>query len=215
MIMARTDHRLTSHSTTKHPEDGGFGLLEGIISALILSIVIATAMTITNKFQQLNLRASLREAIAQTIDEDMTEIRLELEHYLYQKKTSNTAACYASSRSCAQSNAGVGSCRWIANNASQSIALATDGAIQFSQRSHKVLSGFAQKNNNFLKRKVSIERPDAPKQSAQAVSLLDQSIVRVSYTVEGELASILFDNPSIKTISAIDLAPAAHASCEN
>lgn len=196
-------------------ETTGFGLLEGIISALILSVVIATAVTVTNKFQQINYRSSLRQAIAQTIDEDMTEIKLELEHYLYQKKTTNSTACYASSRSCTQSSTGVGTCQWIARNASQSITLASNGAIPFNQRTHKVFSGLARKNNSSLKRIVSIEKPDAPAQANQAVSLLDRSIVRVKYTVEGEIAKVLFDNAAVKTISSIDLSPAAHASCEN
>ena len=44
-------------------------------------------VTITNKYQLISYRASLRQAIAQTIDEDLTEIKLELESYLYQKGT--------------------------------------------------------------------------------------------------------------------------------
>ena len=67
-------------------DEKGFGLLEALISAILLAIMIATSVTVTNKYQALNYRSSLRQAIAQTIDEDLTEIRLELENYLYQPK---------------------------------------------------------------------------------------------------------------------------------
>ena len=66
--------------------ESGFGLLETIISAVILAILVATSVTITNKYQLISYRSSLRQAISQTVDDDLTEIKLELESYLYQKK---------------------------------------------------------------------------------------------------------------------------------
>ena len=84
----------------------GFGLLETILSAVILAILIATSVTITNKYQLISYRSSLRQAIAQTVDDDLTEIKLELESYLYQNKTQSQSACYATNRGCQQSTAG-------------------------------------------------------------------------------------------------------------
>ena len=195
-------------------EEIGFGLLEAIVSAIILAVTIATSISITNKYQAMNYRSSLRQAIGQTIDGDLTEIKLELESYLYQPKTQSSGACYASNKNC-QSTVGVGQCGQMARQAKTASPIIKDGVISLEAQTHQVFKGFENNPNSNLKRIVSIEKPDAPKQANQIVSLIDQSIIRVQYTLEGELANILFDEPTKKIISSIDLSPAAHASCQN
>lgn len=193
--------------------ENGFGLLESIISAVILAILIATSVTVTNKYQSLNYRSSLRQAIAQSIDEDLTEIKLELETYLYQKKTATQGACYASSRNCKQSTAGVGYCNTLAQRAISSSSIIKSGDLDFNTKTHQILKGLKNSNSD-LKRIVSVKKPDAPSQANQIVTLMDQSIVRVQYTIEGELANILFNNDAKKILTSIDLSPPAHSSCE-
>ena len=195
-------------------EEGGFGLLETIISAIILAIAIATSVSVTNKYQLLNYRSSLRQAIAQTIDEDLTEIRLELESYLYQHKTNSLGACYATNTNCKQSTVGVGKCDQLAQLAVSSSAIIKTGIISLDSQTHQIFKGLKNKNISDVKRVVSIEKPDAPKQVSQVISKIDQSIVRIQYTIEGEFADILFDSPSKKIISSIDLTPPAHGSCQ-
>ena len=199
---------------TCNQEQEGFGLLEAIISAIILAISIATSVSVTNKYQAINFRSSLRQAIGQTIDEDLTEIRLELESYLYQPKTQSVGACYASNRNCQQSQVGVGKCNQMAQQAVRSSAIIKTGIVDLDTRTHQVFKGFEDSPSSDLKRIVSIEEPEAPKMVNQPVSLIDKSIVRVQYTLEGELANVLFNNSSKKIISSVDLAPAAHASCQ-
>ena len=191
----------------------GFGLLETIISAVILAILISTSVTITNKYQLISYRASLRQAIAQTIDEDLTEIKLELESYLYQKRNQSQNACYATNRGCQQSNAGVGHCKTLARRAIGASPLIKDEEISFNSQTHQIFKGLKNSKSG-LKRIVSVEKPDGPIQASQSVSLMDESIVRVKYTLEGELAKILYDNASVKTIGSVDLSPAAHSSCQ-
>lgn len=191
----------------------GIGLLEAIISAVILGGLIAASVSVTNKYQTINFRSSLRQAIAQTVDEDLTEIRLELESYLYQKKTQSQSACYSTNRSCQQSAAGVGKCRTLAQLAISASPLMDSGEISFKSQTHQIFKGL-QKSKSGLKRTVSVEKPDAPSQANQAVTLMDQSIVRVKYTLEGELAQVLFNDRKIKTISSVDLSPPAHSLCQ-
>ena len=82
--------------------------------------MIATSVTVTNKYQALNYRSSLRQAIAQTIDEDLTEIRLELENYLYQPKTQSLGAMLQTK---IVSNQGVGTCDRMAGLAANYSAI--------------------------------------------------------------------------------------------
>ena len=191
----------------------GFGLLETIISAVILTILIATSITITNKYQLINYRSSLRQAIAQTIDDDLTEIKLELESYLYQKKTQTQSACYATNRGCQQSNAGVGYCKTLAQQAVNASPLIKDDEIKFNNQTHQIFKGL-QNAKSGLKRVIAVKKPDGPSQASQSVSLMDESIVRVKYTLEGELAQVLFDSKAVKTIGSVDLSPPAHSLCQ-
>ena len=193
--------------------ESGFGLLEAIISAVILAIMIATSVSVTNKYQAMNYRSSLRQAIAQTIDEDLTEIKLELESYLYQNKTATLSACYATNKSCQQSNVGVGHCNTLAQRAITASSTIQSGDLSLDQQTQQIFKGIRNQASG-LKRVVSVEKPDAPNQASQTVSLMDQSIVRVKYTLEGELANVLFDSTAQKTIGSIDLSPPAHASCQ-
>ena len=194
-------------------QEMGFGLLEAIVSAVILAILISTSVSITNKYQALNYRSSLRQAIAQTIDEDLTEIKLELESYLYQNKTNTLGACYASNRSCQQSTIGVGHCKTLAQRAITASSIIKSGDLSFKAKTHQIFKGL-QNSPTGLMRNVSVQKPDAPNQAKQTVSLMDQSIVRVQYTLEGELANVLFDSKAKKTIGSVDLSPPAHASCQ-
>ena len=209
-------YRLMSHKRRIEnliDSENGFGLLEGIISATILAIMIATSVSITNKYQAISYRSSLRQAIAQTIDDDLTEIKLELESYLYQSKTKTQNACYASNRNCQQSTVGVGHCNSIGQRAVTSSSIIKNGDLTFNMQTHNIFKGL-QNSASGLKRIVSVEKPDAPAQASQSVNLLDQSIVRVQYTLEGELANVLFDSAAKKIITSIDLTPPAHASCQ-
>ena len=197
----------------KQSSGQGFGLLEAIISSVILAILITMSISITNSYQRINYRSSLRQAIAQAVDEDITEIKLELENYLYQKKTSTNSACYSTNRGCQQSTAGVGHCKTLAQRAVAALPLIQSGDVSLNTQTAQIFKGL--KNSiSGLKRIVSIQQPEAPKQANQTVSLMDQSIVRIRYTLEGELADILFDTRAKKTIGSIDMSPAAHASCQ-
>ena len=191
----------------------GFGLLEAIISAVILAIMIATSISVTNKYQAINYRSSLRQALAQTIDDDLTEVKLELENYLYQKKTKTHSACYATNRSCQQSSVGVGHCKTLAQRAVASSPIIRNGELSFNTQTHQLFKGLKGSRSG-LKRIVSIEAPEAPKQTNQTVSRMDRSIVRVKYTLEGELAQVLFDSAATKIIGSVDLTPPAHALCQ-
>lgn len=193
--------------------ESGFGLLEAIISAVILAIMIATSISVTNKYQAINYRSSLRQALAQTIDEDLTEVKLELESYLYQKKTKTNSACYSTNRSCQQSTAAVGQCKTLAQRAIASSPAMRSSELSFNTQTHQLFKGLKSSNSG-LKRIVSVETPEAPKQTNQTVSLMDRSIVRIKYTLQGNLAQVLYNNPAIKTISSVDLSPPAHASCQ-
>ena len=195
-------------------EEKGFGLLESIISAMILAVVIATSVSVTNKYQVLNYRSSLRQAIAQTIDEDLTEMKLELESYLYQAKTKALGACYASSKNCQQSTIGVGQCNKIAAYAVRASSIIKTGVVRLDAQTHQVFKGLEKNPSSDLKRVVSLEKPEAPKQVSQTISLIDESIVRIQYTLEGELANTLFDSRAKKIIGSIDLSPPAHSSCQ-
>ena len=69
--------RLKSNLKYKNEGQGygdhdGFGLLEALFSAMILGIVISTSVSITNKYQTINFRSSLRNAVVQTLDEYLT-----------------------------------------------------------------------------------------------------------------------------------------------
>jgi len=201
---------------SKH--DFGFGLLEVILSSLILGVIITTSIVITSRYQDLNYRASLREAINQVIDEDMTDIRLKLTTYLYHPTQGNKSACYASSQSCQHSNRAVNQCDRIAYNAVTdqaqnpiAIGLGTKH-LPFSQYNQKVLAGLGSSTD--LKRTVVVQKPSAPIQQGQSVTRLDSSIVQISYTLQGEVAASLFGSSSKITLNTVDLSPAAHAACE-
>ena len=191
----------------------GFGLLETIVSAVILAILIATSVTITNKYQLISYRSSLRQAIAQTVDDDLTEIKLELESYLYQNKTQSQSACYATNRGCQQSTAGVGHCKTLARRAISASPIIKDGEISFNSQTHQIFKGL-QNSTSGLKRIVTVQKPEGPTQANQSVSLMDESIIRVTYTLQGELAQVLFDSKALKTIGSVDLSPPAHSLCQ-
>ena len=196
-------------------DEKGFGLLEALISAILLAIMIATSVTVTNKYQALNYRSSLRQAIAQTIDEDLTEIRLELENYLYQPKTQSLGACYASNEDCQQSKRGVGTCDRMAGLAANYSAIIKSGIISLDSQTHQIFEGLKNNQSSDLKRIISIETPDAPRQVGQKVDKIDKSIVRIQYTVEGDFANVLFDSSSKRVVTSVDLSPPAHGSCHN
>ena len=191
----------------------GFGLLEAIISAMILAVLIATSVSVTNKYHAISYRSSLRQAIAQTVDDDLTEIKLELESFLYQKKTQSQSACYATNRSCQQSTAGVGQCKILAQQAIAASPLINNGEISFRTQTHQIFKGL-QNSKSGLKRIVSVQKPEAPSQASQSVSVMDESIVRVTYTLEGELAQVLFDNKAKQIINSVDLSPPSHSLCQ-
>ena len=180
---------------------------------MILTILIATSITITNKYQLINYRSSLRQAIAQTIDDDLTEIKLELESYLYQNKTQSQSACYATNRGCQQSTAGVGHCKTLARRAISASPIIKDGEISFNSQTHQIFKGL-QNSTSGLKRIVTVQKPEGPTQANQSVSLMDESIIRVTYTLQGELAQVLFDSKALKTIGSVDLSPPAHSLCQ-
>ena len=194
-------------------DHAGFGLLEALFSAMILGIVISTSVSITNKYQTINFRSSLRNAVVQTIDEDLTEVKLELENFLYQKKTTSNSACYSTNRNCIQSTAGVGQCKSLALRAINSSQLIKNEEIKLTGQTHKIYKGL-KKTASGLRRIVSVIKPEAPKQAGQTVRLMDDSIVRVQYTVQGELADALFGDARKKTIGSVDYSPPAHASCQ-
>lgn len=208
-----TSIRYNLESNGQRIAERGFGLLEAVISAVILAVVIATSVSVTNKYQAISYRSSLRQAIAQTIDEDLTEIKLELESFLYQKKTQSQSACYATNRSCQQSAVGVGQCKILAQQAIAVSTLINNGEISLRTQTHQIFKGL-QNSKSGLKRIVSVKKPEAPSQASQSVSLMDESIVRVTYTLEGELAQVLFDNTATKIISSVDLSPSAHSLCQ-
>ena len=195
-------------------ENSGFGLLEAIISAMILAVAIATSVSVTNKYQAVNYRSSLRQAIAQSVDEDLTEIKLELESYLYQPRTKSLGACYASNTNCQQSTVGVGKCNEMAKMAQTSSSFLNSGIVNLSNQTHQIFKGLKTKPNSDLRKIVSIQKPDAPRQVGQTIQGIDKSIVRIQYTLEGEFAKVLFDSSAKKTIASVDLSPAAHGSCQ-
>ena len=194
-------------------ENSGFGLLEAIISAMILAVAIATSVSVTNKYQAVNYRSSLRQAIAQSVDEDLTEIKLELESYLYQPRTKSLGACYASNTNC-QKTVGVGKCKEMAKMAQTSSSFLNSGIVNLSNQTHQIFKGLKTKPNSDLRKIVSIQKPDAPRQAGQTIQGIDKSIVRIQYTLEGEFAKVLFDSSAKKTIASVDLSPAAHGSCQ-
>ena len=198
---------------TRRNSERGFGLLEAIISSVILAILITISISVTNKYQRINYRSSLRQAVAQAVDEDITEVKLELENYLYQKKTKTNNACYSTNRGCQQSTAGVGHCKTLAQRAVAASTLIQSGELSLNTQTAQIFKGLKNSKSG-LKRIVSVEKPEAPKQANQTVSLMDQSIVRIKYTLEGELAEVLFDSRATKTIGSVDMSPAAHASCQ-
>lgn len=208
--------RINKYQIKKHliGEEYGFGLLEAIVSAIILAVAIATSVSVTNKYQAMNYRSSLRQAIAHSIDEDLTEIRLELESYLYQHKTQSLGACYASNTNCQQSTIGVGKCDQMAQLAVTSSPIIKSGIVGLDSQTHQVFKGLQNNPSNDLKRVVGVVKPEAPAQVSQPVSNLDHSIVRIQYTLEGDFADVLFDSSSKKVIGSIDLSPAAHGSCQ-
>ena len=85
--------------------------------------------------------------------------------------------------------------------------------IKLIDQTHKIYKGL-KKTASGLRRIVSVIKPEAPKQARQTVRLMDDSIVRVQYTVEGELADVLFGEARKKTIGSVDYSPPAHASCQ-
>ena len=213
MYTINKNTRNTQREKYRESTTSGFGLLEAIISAMILAVPIATSVSVTNKYQAMNYRSSLRQAIAQSIDEDLTEIKLELEHYLYQPRTNTLGACYASNTNC-RSKIGVGTCNKMAEMAVASSSILNSGIVNLDNQTHQVFSGLRNKSSSNLRRIVSTINPDAPKQVSQSISKIDKSIVRVQYTLEGDFADTLFDSTAKKIIASVDLSPAAHGSCQ-
>jgi len=83
-------------------KNSGFSIVETIASATILASLVATTVTIVGLTEQLRYQSSLRDAIRQTVDADIEEMKQRLFEFRYVANDGTQAkrSCYTTDSTC-------------------------------------------------------------------------------------------------------------------
>lgn len=185
----------------------GFGIVEAIASALVLSVTIGFSLYAVSRLERISYVTSLREAVAQVVDEDIETIRNDLWLVDYTPANGVSQACYKTSSTCYQAY----SASTRANRCSQ-IALYAAGSllgqktVSLSDTSHKVFGG----SSVSVTRTGSAIRPSFITSGNSAST----SVVRLIYAVDGDKEIGIASNTKSGVIRIVDINPDSHAYCE-
>ena len=206
-------HSLRSVSYQKYSSDSGFGIVESIVSALLLSVLIALGLTLSTKLENAKYEASLRDAARQTIEDDIVKVK----NYLFALDYVGTSqgsggitlgSCYKSNSSCTRSGtlniAQV--CRDYASRGINNIPGGQNFVLNLNSGN---ISAFGS-SPFIIRRLLSVGSP------IRSGNLpVDRSVIKGVYLLENSTNRKfgLSTNPTREVLRTIDLYPSAHPYC--
>lgn len=198
--------------------DSGFGIVESVTASAILAVLVLSSISLVSTMEKSKYNASLRDAVRQVIDDDISKLKTKLFDFNYVPAvSSSTPACYKSNSSCSGANSLYTStrqhmlvCRNISANAISYLG-GTSRVLVLDGTTHKIFSG---RNPLSINRTLTAERPS----SVLAYRTnADLSLVRVTYRVTSK--AIAFSSPGLLADFASEilrvekLYPDSHAYC--
>ena len=198
--------RLTRH-------DNGFGILENIASALLLSVLIALGLTLSTIMENNKYESSLRDAARQTVEDDIEKVKNFLFTLDYVASSQGSGgitqgACYKSNTSCA----GSGTlnvkqvCRDYASRAIQMIPGRQNVVLDLSSGN---ISAFGSRPF-VIRRRLNVATPNRVGNLP-----VDRSVIRATYLLENTTSRKfgLSSNQRGELLRSIDFYPGAHPYC--
>ena len=193
--------------------DSGFGIVESIVSALLLSVLIALGLTLSTMLENTKYEASLRDAARQTVEDDIEKVKnflFSLDYVAASQGSGGIAqgACYKSNTSCAGSSTlNVKQvCRDYASRAIQTIPGRQDVVLELSSKN---VSAFGARPF-VIRRRLNIATPNKSGNLP-----LDRSVIRGTYLLEKTTNRKfgLSSNQTGEVLRSIDFYPGAHPYC--
>ena len=185
--------RPTYRWSKKNTVESGFGLVETIVSSVILATIIVTSMSLISQLQNSRYNSSLRDATRTLIDED---IELLKQHFFSVHYVSSTSSkCFQTNSECSSTFP------------SQLLNQRCTNYASFVSLS-SIFSG----NPFDIRRVITNHKPSI---SSGGFINSDNSIVRVTYILTSTTSrSVGLDsNSSGETLRVVDLYPDAHPYC--
>lgn len=193
--------------------EGGFGIVESIVSALLLSVLIGLGLTLSTMLENTKYEASLRDAARQSIEDDIEKVKNFLFSLDYlpgsnSSKGQTQGACYKSNTSCTRG----GSinipqiCKNYATRAIQMIPGRNNYVLDLNSRN---ISVFGSKPF-LIRRLLSVGSPNGA-----GNLVVDQSIIKGTYILENttERKAGLSSNPKREILRTEDFYPNGHPYC--
>ena len=201
--------------TYKSRLDSGFGIVESIASALLLSVLIALGLTLSTMLENTKYESSIRDAARQTIEDDIEKVKNLLFALDYVPATASQGpggtpqgACYKSNSACTRSGAlNIKQvCRDYANRAIQMIPGRQNVVLELSSRNVSAFGG----KPFVIRRRLSVGTPNISGNLS-----VDRSVIKGTYLLENTTNRKfgLSSNTAGEVLRSIDFYPGAHPYC--
>ena len=193
--------------------EGGFGIVESIASALLLSVLIGLGLTLSTMLENTKYEASLRDAARQSIEDDVEKVKNFLFRLDYLEGSNSSqgqtqGACYKSNTSCTRGGSiNVAQvCRNYATRAIHMIPGRNNYVLDLSSRN---ISMFGAKPF-VIRRLLTVGSPNG-----SGNLIVDRSIIKGTYILENttERKAGLSSNPRREILRTEDFYPNGHPYC--
>ena len=201
--------RPTYRRSKKITVESGFGLVETIVSSVILATIIVISMSLISQLQNSRYNSSLRDATRTLIDEDIELLKQHFfsVHYV----SSSSSKCFQTNSECSSTFPSQLLNQRCTNYASFVSSTAPGGPNMLIAKNSSLSSVFS--GNPFDVRRVITNHK--PSISSGGFINSDSSIVRVTYILTSTTSRSvgLNSNSSGETLRVVDLYPDAHSYC--
>lgn len=201
--------RPTCRRSKKITVESGFGLVETIVSSVILATIIVISMSLISQLQNSRYNSSLRDATRTLIDEDIELLKQHFfsVHYV----SSSSSKCFQTNSECSSTFPSQLLNQRCTNYASFVSSTAPGGPNMLIAKNSSLSSVFS--GNPFDVRRVITNHK--PSISSGGFINSDSSIVRVTYILTSTTSRSvgLNSNSSGETLRVVDLYPDAHSYC--
>ena len=193
--------------------DDGFGIVESIASAMLLSVLIGLGLTLSTMLENTKYEASLRDAARQSIEDDVEKVKNFLFNLDYLAGSNSSSgqtqgACYKSHTSCTRGGKlnVTQVCRDYANRAINMIPGRNNYVLDLSSRN---ISMFGTRPF-VIRRLLTIGTPNG-----SGTLTVDRSIIKGIYILENttERKAGLSNNPNREVLRTEDFYPNGHPYC--
>lgn len=199
-------------------QESGFGIVESVTASAILAVLIISSVSLVSTIEKSKYNASLRDAVRQVIDDDISKLKSKLFefHYVPSQTSGTIPACYQSNSSCSGANT-------LYTSTQQHMLICRSigtSAISYLGGSRRQLLLNASTHKVFTRSPLTIIRSMASQRPSGTVGYTnnsDLSLVNVTYRVAGNATTFaspgLLANSSTEVLRVEKLYPDAHAYC--